>query len=75
MPALNGLEMMRCIRAINPGVKTIYVSGAGEQFRTALEMEEQDFGAIFLNKPFTGKDLIRVMSDGATDTTRGHGAF
>jgi len=70
MPELNGIEMMRCIRAINPAVKTIYASGAGEQFRTALAMEEQDFGAIFLNKPFSGKDLIRVMSDGLNDSIR-----
>lgn len=28
MPGMDGFEMMRCIRSINPKVKTIYVSGA-----------------------------------------------
>ena len=63
MPELNGIEMMRCIRAINPAVKTIYVSGGEERFREALEMEEQAFAAILLSKPFTSKDLIRLISN------------
>ena len=63
MPELNGIEMMRCIRAINPDVKAIYVSGAAERFHEDLEMEEQGFAAILLRKPFTSQDLIRLISD------------
>src|SRR3989337_254431 len=36
MPELDGLEMMRCIRAVNPNVKAIYISGAVGQYREAL---------------------------------------
>jgi len=63
MPELNGIEMMRCIRAINPDVKTIYVSGGAERFHEDLEMEEQGFAAILLRKPFASQDLIRLISD------------
>ena len=30
MPELDGFEMMRCIRAINPRARAIYMSGAPE---------------------------------------------
>jgi CheY-like chemotaxis protein len=62
MPELNGIEMMRCIRAINPAVKAIYASGDEERFRDALEIEEQVFAAILLSKPFTSGDLIALIS-------------
>ena len=39
MPAMDGFEMMRCIRSINPKVKTIYVSGAIERFEKDVELE------------------------------------
>src|SRR5918994_5505374 len=45
MPELDGFEMMRCIRAINPSVNTIYMSGAAEQHRETLLAEAQKFGA------------------------------
>ena len=63
MPELTGIEMMRCIRAINPAVKTIYVTGDVERFRDALEMEEQGFAAISLEKPFTSQGLVSLIAD------------
>src|SRR5262245_24372591 len=33
MPELDGFEMMRCIRLINPRARAIYMSGAPEEHR------------------------------------------
>jgi two-component system response regulator AtoC len=67
MPELDGLEMMRCIRAINPNVKTIYVSGAVSQYREALRSEGKEYGAIVLNKPFARNDLLQSMNGWRSD--------
>jgi len=63
MPELDGLEMMRCIRALNPKVKTMYISGALNQYREALSKERKEYGALFLNKPFSRNDLLQSMND------------
>jgi CheY-like chemotaxis protein len=70
MPELDGLEMMRCIRAINPSVKTIYVSGAVSQYREALRSEGKEYGAIVLNKPFARNDLLQSMNGWRSDRLR-----
>jgi DNA-binding response OmpR family regulator len=70
MPDLDGIEMMRCIRAINPSVKTIYVSGAVDRFRSVLEREIQQFGAIVLKKPFSVQELTRLATAGPADNAK-----
>jgi YesN/AraC family two-component response regulator len=69
MPVLNGLEMMRYIRAINPFVKTVYVSGALREFRTVLEVERQEFDAVILDKPFSSEKLFTLIGCRPTDRT------
>jgi CheY-like chemotaxis protein len=61
MPELDGLSMVRCIRTINPSVKAIYTSGAPEQYREILPTETQKFGALVLRKPFSGRDLLKLI--------------
>jgi CheY-like chemotaxis protein len=61
MPELDGFEMMRCIRAINPSVNTIYMSGAAEQHRQTLLAEAQKFGVAVLRKPFAGIHLLKLI--------------
>jgi CheY-like chemotaxis protein len=62
MPGLDGFEMMRCIRGINPSVRTIYMSGASGQHRRTLVTEVQKFGATVLRKPFDALDLLKLLS-------------
>ena len=62
MPELDGLEMMRCIRAVNPNVKAIYISGAVGQYREALISEGKEYGALVINKPFSRNDLLNSMN-------------
>jgi CheY-like chemotaxis protein len=61
MPELDGFQMVRCIRAINPFVRTIYTSGAPEQYRGTLATEAQKFGAAVLRKPFGEIDLLKLI--------------
>jgi YesN/AraC family two-component response regulator len=70
MPELDGLEMIRCIRTINPNVKAIYISGAISQYREALSTEGKEYGALVLNKPFSRKDLLASMSGWLSDHSR-----
>ena len=61
MPELDGFEMMRCIRILNPRVKAIYMSGAPEQYRRTLVSEAQNFGATVLRKPFGEMELLKII--------------
>lgn len=61
MPELDGFEMMRCIRAINPDANSIYMSGAPEQYRRTLLSEAQNFGAVVLRKPFEEMELLKLV--------------
>ena len=70
MPELDGLEMIRCIRTINPNVKAIYISGAISQYRDALKTEGRRYGAMVLNKPFSRKDLLASMNGWLSDENR-----
>jgi DNA-binding response OmpR family regulator len=65
MPVLNGLDMMRYIRAINPVVTTIYVSGAVGEFCLPLEVERRKFGAVVLDKPFSSEKLFTAIGHGS----------
>ena len=67
MPELDGLEMIRCIRTINPNVKAIYISGAISQYREALMSEGKEYGALVLNKPFSRNDLLASMNGWLND--------
>ena len=61
MPELNGFEMMRWIRTVNPGAKAIYMSGAPEQYRRTLVSEAENFGAALLRKPFEETELLKLV--------------
>jgi CheY-like chemotaxis protein len=69
MPELDGFEMMRCIRAINPDAKSIYMSGAPEQYRQTLLAEAQNFGAVVLRKPFEEIELLKLVRRLTTEKT------
>ena len=62
MPAMDGFEMMRCIRSLNPKVKTIYVSGALERFEKDVESEGHQFDVAGLLKPVSTTALLALMS-------------
>jgi len=58
MPELDGVEMMRCIRALNPKVRVVYMSGAASKFRQALDHEREEFSARVIDKPFSPALLL-----------------
>lgn len=70
MPELDGFEMMRCIRALNPGTKAIYMTGAPEQYRRTLVTEAQNFGATVLRKPFEEIELLELVHSFAGEETK-----
>ena len=63
MPGDNGLELMRHIRAHNPLVKTIYMSGDLSQFAEILEEEKMKYQVSLLEKPFSYGELTRLLSE------------
>ena len=62
MPELTGIEMMCCIRAIQPAVKTIYMTGAGDKYDKVLSRESREFTTKVLYKPFTLNLLFDQMT-------------
>jgi DNA-binding NtrC family response regulator len=69
MPDLDGIEMMHCIRALNPQVKTIYMSGAIDEYRAVLEQEIREFGVIVMHKPFSFDSLVEDLTRADCDTS------
>jgi hypothetical protein len=62
MPEMNGFEMMRCIRAVNPNVRTIYASGALESFKQDVECERREHDATVLPKPYSTKEILELVN-------------
>ena len=71
MPKLDGIHMMQCIRAINPAVKTVYLSGSLEEYSAALEKELEQFAVVVMAKPFSRENLVdrlrRTHAAGSVD--------
>ena len=57
MPMKNGLEMVSEIRNHDPAIRTIYMSGDLDQYRTLLEEEKMKYHANFIEKPFSKFEL------------------
>jgi hypothetical protein len=56
MPQLDGPGMLRGLRALEPGLRSIIITGLGEENRIA---EAKAAGAdLILNKPFTAEQLL-----------------
>jgi CheY-like chemotaxis protein len=62
MPEMDGFAMMRCIRAANPHVRTIYASGAVERFRRDFECERREHDVTVLPKPYSRKAILELVS-------------
>ncbi len=58
----NGLDLMRRIRRESGSVKTIYITGDPERFRSALAEERKFHHAEVLAKPFGDNQLIDMVS-------------
>lgn len=63
MPRKNGFELMKDIRSHNPEIKTIYMSGFIDRFRSLFEEEKKRYHAVFLEKPFSSIELIGLVRD------------
>jgi PAS domain S-box-containing protein len=64
LPGLNGLRLAERLKAIVPGLKTLYVSGYSGT--TAIRQDSFDPGTAFLAKPFSRQMLtekVREMLD------------
>ena len=61
MPRMDGVELIKAVRRLYPGMKAIMISGYAEDvFRKNLDRE---MDATFVPKPFSLKDLIEAVED------------
>jgi len=59
MPHIDGAATIRALRKMNPGLKTIMITGLGEDARVA---EAKSAGSdIVLSKPFTAEQLLMAL--------------
>ena len=70
MPRLDGWQLLAALRAINPSVPVILISGAAARPATGPEQTEQP--NAYLNKPYAMKELQRtiqqILQNGQTPT-------
>ena len=59
MPGMNGAELRDRIEAIRPGIKVLFMSGYTSKVIVHHGVLEE--GVNFLQKPFTMKDLARMV--------------
>ena len=62
MPKMDGFEMMRCIRSINPDVKTIYASGNLERFQQDVEFERREHDVTAVPKPYSTRKILELVN-------------
>jgi len=61
MPGENGLKLMERIRAHDPEVRTIYMSGDLSRFGSLLEKEKTSYRISLLEKPFSREKLMGLL--------------
>jgi signal transduction histidine kinase/ABC-type amino acid transport substrate-binding protein/CheY-like chemotaxis protein len=59
LPDADGIDLYRSIRAADPNVNIILMSGFDEQ--GAADAASSDAGALFLQKPFTPRELLSAL--------------
>ncbi len=62
MPKMDGFEMMRCIRSINPDVKAIYASGNLEIFQRDVAYERHAHNVKALLKPYSTRKILELVA-------------
>jgi CheY-like chemotaxis protein len=58
MPGQNGRDLARELRAVCPGLKTLFVSGYPENANTR---EADEHAVFYLPKPFSAKSLVHAV--------------
>lgn len=58
MPGMQGPEVVRELRAINPGVRIVAMSGILDDCR---QIGEETDGLVFVQKPMTSLELVRAI--------------
>jgi DNA-binding response OmpR family regulator len=77
MPEIEGLELVRHVRARHPSAKVMAVSGGGSHLVSYTELAKELGADEVLAKPFTPAELVaaveRVLSGGAAPRDEGAG--
>lgn len=73
MPEMNGLELVRKIREIDPNIKVIYMSGffGIKKVRQQIQEEVEEYGYLTLSKPFK----LSIMLDMVKGYLHGEGSL
>jgi len=61
MPGLNGADVFRALKMINPAVKVIFLSGYSENM---IDLEEAQYGDVhFLQKPVLPSNILKKVRE------------
>ena len=63
MPGLSGMDMMRNIRMHKPNVRTIYMSGDLDRYRSRLQAEQKGYDVKLLAKPFAPGEFLTLVAN------------
>ena len=70
MPKMNGLEAVKQIRNLNPGIRVIYISGffGIEDIKHEIDREVEKYGYRTISKPFKLSELLELVKDYLAET-------
>ncbi len=61
MPKLTGYEVLKQIRAVNPDLPVIFITGAGAASQIAQAIAQYKLNG-FIEKPFTPEEVIDIVN-------------
>lgn len=65
MPAMKGDRLLREVKAVNPDIKRIILSGHADQ---SLSLDDQELAHRWIDKPCDPDYLVQVLQELDTDT-------
>jgi DNA-binding NtrC family response regulator len=68
-PSMNGCDLAHAMRIVRPGIKVVYMSAFTDDSRVGEEVSSGQ--ARFLRKPFSKKELIKVV-ESVIETASAH---
>jgi DNA-binding NtrC family response regulator len=74
LPDMNGLELARRLRKLDPFLRIVILSGYFPMNAAAAALRDEGLIYAFINKPFLHEDILRVIEESVARGEKGAGS-